>query len=86
MREFNNDPAAECPCDDTRIARRDQHDRTRKTPEIPDLPLRSRDSREVLGGVKASFAPLTASAALTRPARFQHRAFIGAARIPGAPN
>lgn len=36
-------------------------------------PLRYSDSPEVLGRVKASLARLAATAALTRPPRFQHR-------------
>ena len=46
---------------------------------LPHPPLRSLDSAEALGRVKASLAALAAGAALTRPARFDGSAFIGAA-------
>jgi hypothetical protein len=48
---------------------------------LPHPPLRSLDSAEALGRVKASLAALAAGAALTRPARFARNAFIGAAGI-----
>ncbi len=40
---------------------------------LPHPPLRSPDSAEALGRVKASLAALAAGAALTRPARFDGR-------------
>ena len=46
---------------------------------LPHPPLRSRNSAEALGRVKASLAALAAGAALTRPARFDRSASIGAA-------
>ncbi len=40
---------------------------------LPHPPLRSLNSAEALGRVKASLAALAAGAALTRPARFDGR-------------
>jgi hypothetical protein len=50
---------------------------------LPHPPLRLRNSAEALGRVKASLAALAAGAALTRPARFDRPAFIGATGILG---
>jgi hypothetical protein len=50
---------------------------------LPHPPLRFRNSAEALGRVKASLAALAAGAALTRPARFDGSAFIGATGILG---
>jgi len=50
---------------------------------LPHPPLRFPNSAEVLGRVKASLAALAAGAALTRPARFDGPASIGATGILG---